>query len=74
MEQFIRPVEILQEKRRYHLFPVFNEKTEIFCTICLDQLVSGFMLRQSEQFSGILQMVQLNPVPVFSAKNNTSTI
>ena len=21
---------------RYHLFPVFNEKTVIFCTICLD--------------------------------------
>ena len=54
MEQFIRPVEILQKKRRYHLFPVFNEKTEIFCTICLDSLVPGFMLRQSEKLTGIL--------------------
>ena len=39
---------------RYHLFPVFNEKTEIFCTICLDSLVPGFMLRQSEKLTGIL--------------------
>ena len=57
MEQFIRPVEILRKKKyfsRYHLFPVFKEKTEIFCTICLDSLVPGFMLRQSEKLTGIL--------------------
>ena len=30
--------------------------------------VPGFMSRESEKFTGILQMVQLNPVLVFSAK------
>ena len=50
------------------------ETTEIFCTICLDYLVPGFMLRESEKFTGTLKMVQLNPVPVFVAKKYTSTI
>ena len=31
-------------------------------------LVPGFMLRESEKFTGILEVVQLNPVPVFGAK------
>ena len=31
-------------------------------------LLTGFMSRESEKFTGILQMVQLNPVPVFGAK------
>ena len=33
------------------------------------------MSREREKFTGILLMVQLNPVPLFGAqKNNTSTI
>ena len=34
----------------------------------------GFISRESEKFTGILQMVQLNPVPVFGAQKNTSAI
>ena len=30
--------------------------------------------RENEKFTGILSMVQLNPVPVFGAKNNTNTM
>ena len=59
---------------RYYLFPIFTETTEIFCTICLNYLVPGFMLRESEKFTGSLKMVQLNPVLVFVAKKYTSTI
>ena len=44
---------------------LFLQTTEIFCTICLDYLVPGSMSRESEY---ILQMVQLNHVPVFDAK------
>ena len=36
--------------------------------------VPGFKSRESEKFTGILYMVQLNPVPVFGAEKNTSTI
>ena len=32
------------------------------------------MSRESEKFTGILWMVQLNPVPVFGAKKSTCTI
>ena len=28
----------------------------------------GFMSRESEKFTGILDMIQLNPVPIFGAK------
>ena len=51
------------------------EMTDILCTICLDYLVPGFTSREGEKFfTGTLKMVQLNPVPVFFAKKNTSTI
>ena len=36
--------------------------------------VPGFMMRESEKFTVILLMVQLNPVPVFGAQKNISTI
>ena len=31
-------------------------------------LVPGFILRESEKFTSILEVVQLNPIPVFGAK------
>ena len=37
-------------------------------------LVPGFMSGESEKFTGILWMVQINPVPVLGIKKNTSTI
>ena len=37
-------------------------------------LLPGFMPRKSENFAGILSTAQLNPVPVFGAQKNTSTI
>ena len=70
MERFI-PVEIFRKK------VVLFEVLSFFCFYRNDRnflyhlfglLVPGFMSRESENFTGILQMVQLNPVPVFGAK------
>ena len=41
--------------RRYYLFPIFTETSEIFCTFSLfGLLVPGFMSKESEKFTGIL--------------------
>ena len=49
-----------------YLFPAFTETTEIHHLFGL--LVPGFKPRESEKFTGILRMVQLNPVPKFPHK------
>ena len=49
-----------------YLFPAFTETTEIHYLFGL--LVPGFKPRESEKFTGILRMVQLNPVPKFPHK------
>ena len=46
--------------------PAFTGTTEIHHLFGL--LVPGFKPRESEKFTGILRVVQLNPVPVFGAK------
>ena len=33
--------------------------------------VPGFMLREMDKFTGILLLIQLNPIPVFGAKKIT---
>ena len=76
MERFI-PVEIFRKKvipsevlpfsRSYR-----NDQNFLYHLSGLP--VPGFMMRESEKFTVILLMVQLNPVPVFGAQNNTSTI
>ena len=64
MERFI-PVEIFWKKsntsRGITVYPFLPKRP-------------GFMSRESEKFTSILWMVQLNPVPVFGAKKSTSTI
>ena len=75
MEQFI-PVEILRKKvipSEVLLFsPYRNDQNFLYHLFGLP--VPGFMSRESEKFTGILLMVQLNPFPVFGAPKNTSTI
>lgn len=34
--------------------------------------VPGFMSREIEKFTGILLLIQLNPIPLFGAKNSTA--
>ena len=70
MERFI-PVEIFRKKvTPFETLPFSrsyrNERNFLFHLFGLP--APGFMSRESEQFTGILLMVQLNPVPVFGAK------
>ena len=69
MERFI-PVEIFQKKsntfRGITFFPFFPKQNFLYHLFGL--LVPGFMSRETENFTGILEMVQLNLVPVFGAK------
>ena len=75
MERFI-PVEIFRKKSntfRGITFSVFTETTEIsvpFVWITSARLHVEIKRKIYRYF----QMVQLNPVPVFGAKTNTSTI
>ena len=61
------PFEVLPFSRSYR-----NDQNFLYHLFGLP--VPGFMSRKSEKFIGILLMVQLNPVPVFGAQKNTSTI
>ena len=62
------PFEVLPFSRFYR-----NDRNFLYNLFGL--LVPGFMSRESEKYTGILQMVQLNPVPVFGEKKkNASTI
>ena len=72
MERFI-PVEVFRKK--VILFEVLpfsrsyrNDSNFLY------QLFGLPVSRESEKFTGILSIIQLNPVPVFGAKNNTNTI
>ena len=75
MERFI-PVEIFRKKSNTFpgitVFPFLPKRPKF--SVPFVSLNPGFISRESEKFTGILQMVQLNPVPVFGAKKNTSTI
>ena len=61
------PFEALPFSRFYR-----NDRNFLYHLFALP--VPGFKLRESEKFTGILKMVQLNPVPVFGVKKNTRTI
>ena len=72
MERFI-PLEVFRKKAiPFEVLPFSrsyrNDRN------FLNQLFGLPVSRESEKFTGILSMVQLNPVPVFGAKNNTNTI
>ena len=76
MERFI-PVEIFRKKViPFEVLPFSrsyrNDQNFLYHLFGLP--VPGFMSREGEKFTGILLMVQLNPVPVFGAQKNTSTI
>ena len=76
MERFI-PVEIFRKKViPFEVLPFSrsyrNDQNFLYNLFGLP--VKGFMSREVEKFTGILLMVQLNPVPVFGAQKNTSTI
>ena len=76
MERFI-PVEIFQKKSNTFEVSPFSRSyrhDRNFPYHLFGLPVRGFMLRESEKFTGILYRVQVNPVPVFGAtKKNTST-
>ena len=55
-------------------FPFLPLKDRNFLYHLFGLLAPGFMSRESGKFTGILQIVQLSPVPVFVTKENTSTI
>ena len=57
------PFEVLPFSRSYR-----NDRNFLY------QLFGLPVSRESEKFTGILSMVQLNPVLVVGAKNNTNTI
>ena len=61
------PFEVLPFSRSYR-----NDQNFLYHLFGLP--VPGFMSREGEKFTGILLMVQLNPVPVFGAQKNTSTV
>ena len=70
VERFI-PVEFFRKKvASFEVLPFSrsyrNERNFLFHLFGLP--VPGFMSSESEKFTGILLMVQLNPVPVFGAK------
>ena len=70
MERFIL-VEIFRKKviaSKVLPFSHFYRNHQNFLYHLFGLLVPGFMLRESEKFTGILEVVQLNPVPVFAAK------
>ena len=72
MERFI-PVEVFRKKViPFEVLPFSrsyrNDRNFLY------QLFGLPVSRESEKFTGILSMVQLNPVLVFGAKNNTNTI
>ena len=65
------PVEFFRKKSNIFRGITFsryyrNERNFLFHLFGLP--VPGFMSSESEKFTGILLMVQLNPVPVFGAK------
>ena len=70
MEGFI-PVEIFQKKViavKILPFSHFYRNDQNFLYHLFRLLVPGFMSRESEKITGILEVAQLNPVPVFGAK------
>jgi len=78
MERFI-PVEIFRKKLiPFEVLPFSrsyrDDRDFLYHLFGLLAIVPGFMSGESEKFTGILWMAQLNPVPVFGIKKNTSTI
>ena len=77
MERFI-PVGIFRKKsntlRVITFFPFLRKRPKFSVPYLSGLLVPGFMSRESEEFTGILYMIQLNPVPIFGAKKIPGTI
>ena len=70
MERFIM-VEIFRKKviaSEVLPFSHFYRNDQNFLYHLFGLLVPGFILRESEKFTSILEVVQLNPIPVFGAK------
>ena len=70
MERFIA-VEIFWKKviaSKVLPFSHFYRNHQNFLYNLFGLLVPGFMSRESEKITGILEVAQLNPVPVFGAK------
>ena len=70
IERFI-PVEFFRKKVipfEVSPFSRFYRNDRSFLYHLFGLIVPGFMSRESEKFTGILLMVQLNPVLVFGAK------
>ena len=71
MERFI-PVGIFRKKsntfRGITFFPFLPKRPKFSVPYLCGLLVPDFMSRESEKFTGILYMIQLNPVPIFGAK------
>ena len=70
MERFIM-VEIFWKKviaSEVLPFSHFYRNDQNFLYHLFGLLVPGFILRESEKFTSILEVVQLNPIPVFGAK------
>ena len=70
MERFIM-VEIFRKKviaSEVLPFSHFYRNDQNFLYHLFGLLVPGFIVRESEKFTSILEVVQLNPIPVFGAK------
>ena len=67
MERFI-PVKVFRKKVIPFSHSYRNDRNFLYHLFGLP------VSRESEKFTGILSVVQLNPVLVFGAKNNTNTI
>ena len=70
MERFIM-VEIFRKKviaSEVLPFSHFYRNDQNFLYHLFGLLVPGFISRESEKFTSILEVVQLNPIPVFGAK------
>ena len=48
-------------------FSHFYRNDQNFLYHLFGLLVKGFMSRESKKFTGVLEVVQLNPIPVFGA-------
>ena len=69
MERFIRfPEKIVIPFEDITFFPFYRNERNFLYLILFGLLVPAFMSKESEKFTGILKMVQLNPVPVFGTK------
>lgn len=55
---------------RYYPFPILPKGPE-FSVPLFGLPVPGFMLREMDKFTGILLLIQFNPIPIFGAKKIT---